>query len=235
MSRQAPGRVDGVGRRWQRPCRWRRWWSAAPAAAAAAFKLRCAVSALDSAAKTIKIGSAVINYCGIAAADLPTGLADGLKVRVTLQTPQVNGQWVASAVRSGERHIEGHDDSRLLGNVTAFSSPTAFEVNGIAVGASTVRIDNGPVKDGKVVATRVTVLKASDDSVRGVELHGAISDVDATAKTFMLRDLKVSFAGTVTCERGTETQLVVGAKVEANGLLSADRTTLAASLIRFED
>jgi hypothetical protein len=134
-----------------------------------------------------------------------------------------------------------------MGNVTAFTSAIAFEVNGIVVDASTARIDNGPVtadsrvevrgpvKDGKVVATRVTVLKASDDSVRGVELHGTISDVDTTAKTFMLRGLKVSFAGTVTYERGTEAQLVAGAKVEAKGPLSTDGTTLSATLIRFED
>ncbi len=214
---------------------------------ATAFKLRGVVSALDATAKTFKIGAAVINYGSIAAADLPAGLADGLKVRVKLQTAQVNGQWVATSVRSGERHIEDHDDGRLMGNVTAFTSATAFEVNGIAVDASSARIDNGPVtadsrvevrgsvKDGKVVATRVTVLKASDDSVRGVELHGTISDVDTTAKTFLLRGLKVSFAGTVTYERGTEAQLVAGAKVEAKGALSADGTTLSAALIRFED
>lgn len=216
-------------------------------AGATAFKLRGVVSALDSTAKTFQIGAAVINFGGVAAADLPAGLADGMKVRVKLQTAQVNGQWVATSVRSGERHVEDHDDGRLLGNVTAFTSATLFEVNGIAVDAGAARIDNGPVtadsrvevrgpvKDGKIVATRVTVLKASDDSVRGVELHGAISDVDTTAKTFMLRGLKVSFAGTVTYERGTEAQLVAGAKVEAKGLLSADRTMLVASLIRFED
>lgn len=216
-------------------------------AGATAFKLRGVVSALDATAKTFKIGAAVINFGGIAAADLPAGLADGLKVRVKLQTAQVNGQWVATSVRTGERHLEDHEDGRLMGNVTAFTSATAFEVNGIVVDASTARIDNGPVtadsrvevrgpvKDGKVVATRVTVLKASDDSVRGVELHGAISDVDTTAKTFMLRGLKVSFAGTVIYERGTEAQLLAGAKVEAKGALSADGTTLTASLIRFED
>lgn len=216
-------------------------------AGATAFKLRGTVSALDANAKTFKIGAAVINFGAVAAADLPTGLADGMKVRVKLQTAKANGQWVATSVRSGERRIEDHDDGRLQGNVSAFVSATAFEVNGIAVDASAARIDNGPVtadsrvevrgavKDGKVVATRVTVLKPSDDSVRGIELHGTISDVDTTAKTFVLRGLKVSFAGAVTYERGTEAQLVAGAKVEAKGALSADRTTLSAALIRFED
>lgn len=90
------------------------------------------------------------------------------------------------------------------------------------------------VATGHHVATRVEA-KASGDSERGVELHGTISDVDAAAKTFMLRGLKVSFAGTVSYERGTEAQLVAGVQVEAKGLLSADRTTMAASLIRFED
>jgi hypothetical protein len=106
-------------------------------AGATAFTLRGAVSALDAPAKTCKIGAAVINYGGIAAADLPAGLADGLKVRVKLQTVQVNGQWVATPVRSGERHVEDHDDGRLMGHVAAFTSATALEVNGIAVDAST--------------------------------------------------------------------------------------------------
>jgi hypothetical protein len=216
-------------------------------AAATAFKLRGTVSALEPNAKTFQIGTAVINYGGIAPADLPANLANGMKVRVKLQTAQVGGQWVATAVRSGERKVEDHDDARLIGNVSAFTSATAFEVGGVAVDAGSARIDNGPVtadsrvevrgaaKDGKIVATRVKVLDGTDDMLRGVELHGPISDVSTSAKTFMLRGVKVSFGGSVVYERGTEALLVAGAKVEAKGALSSDGTTLNAVLIRFED
>lgn len=60
---------------------------------ALAYRLRGRISALDTTAKTFKIGDAVINYGNVAAADLPA-LADGQRVRVRLQTTQVNGQWL---------------------------------------------------------------------------------------------------------------------------------------------
>ena len=214
---------------------------------ATSFKLRGAISALDTTAKTFQIGDAVISYASLNAADIPAGLANGMKLRVKLATAQVDGKWVATSIRSGERKVEDHGDARLQGNVTAFTSATAFEVNGIPVDASAARIDKGPVtadsvvevrgtaKDGIIVAERVKVLNGSDDSVSGVELHGSISGVDATAKTFVLRGVKVSFAGSVSFQRGTEAQLVDGAKVEVKGTLSADRSTLTATLIKFED
>lgn len=214
---------------------------------ATSFKLRGTISALDTTAKTFQIGDAVISYASLNAADIPSGLANGMRLRVKVATDQVAGQWVAISIRSGDRRLEDHGDARLQGNVTSFTSATAFEVNGIAVDASAARIDKGPVtadsivevrgsaKDGTIVAERVKVLNGSDDSVSGVELHGSISALDPVAKTFMLRGVKVSFAGSVSFERGSPTQLVDGALVEVKGTLSDDRSTLSASLIKFED
>lgn len=214
---------------------------------ATSFKLRGTISALDTTAKTFQIGDAVISYASLNAADIPAGLANGMKLRVKVATAQVDGKWVATSIRSGERKVEDHGDARLQGNVTAFTSATAFEVNGIPVDAGAARIDKGPVtadsivevrgtaRDGTIVAERVKVLNGSDDSVSGVELHGNISEVDATAKTFVLRGVKVSFSGSVSFERGTIAQLIDGAKVEVKGTLSADRSTLAAAQIKFED
>ncbi|TXC65340.1 hypothetical protein FSC37_02120 [Piscinibacter aquaticus] len=131
--------------------------------------------------------------------------------------------------------------------MTAFRSATDFDVNGVKVDASRARIDDGPVtadsrvevrgraSDGSIVAERVKVVSASDDMVRGVELHGAIGSLDKTAKTFVLRGVTVSYAGTVTYERGTEAQLADNQNVEVKGALSADGKTLNAVLIRFED
>ncbi len=215
------------------------------ATGAALFKLRGLVSALG--ATTFKIGDATISFANIAAADLPAGFADGSRVRVRLQTTQVNGQWVAVSIRSGVRKVEDHDDARLRGTVTAWTSATAFEVNGIPVDASTARIDNGPVapgsdvevvgaaKAGTIIATRVKVLRADDDEVRGIELHGAVSEVDTNANTFLLRGLKVNYTdSTVIFRNGAEAQLLNGASVEVKGVLSADRTSLTALIIDFE-
>ncbi|MBX3607831.1 MAG: hypothetical protein KF788_21335 [Piscinibacter sp.] len=214
---------------------------------ALAFKLRGVVSALDTTAKTFQIGSALISYANINPADLPALFGDGLRVRVRLQTTQVNGAWVAITIRAGVRKMEDHDDARLRGTVTALTDATHFEVNGIPVDASGARIDNGPVqagdrvevrgaaKDGTVIATRVKVLRGDDDEIRGIELHGTVSELDTEAKTFMLRGVKVSYAGTVIFKDGSAAQLANGVALEVKGMLSADATTLNAALIEFED
>lgn len=212
------------------------------------FKLRGVVAQLNTTAKTFQIGSAVISYANVADAALPTGFGDGLKVRVRLATTHATtGVWDAVTIASGVRKVDDRPDARLLGSVTAFTSATAFEVNGIPVDATNARIDNGPVTadsrvvvrgtatNGTIVATRVTVLRASDDAVRGVELHGTISAPDATTKSFTLRGVKVTWINATVFERGTSAGLVEGAKVEVKGALSADGSTLAAALIRFED
>ena len=217
------------------------------ATGAAFFKLRGLISALDTSAKTFKIGDALISYANVADADLPAGFADGLRVRVRLQTVQVAGAWVATSIRSGVRKVEDHDDARLRGTVTAFTDATHFEVNGIAVDASAARIDNGPVTAGArvevrgtaaastIAATRVTVLLADDDAIRGIELHGTASALDTTAKTFVLRGITVNYGGTVVFKDGTAAQLADGVQLEVKGVLSADRSTLAAAVIEFEN
>lgn len=214
---------------------------------ALAFKIRGAISALDAPAKTFQIGSAVINYGVVASADLPANLANGQVLRVKVKPQQENGQWIAVSVRRGERKVDDHDDGRLVGQVTGFRSATDFDVNGVKVDASNARVDNGPVKadsrvevrgqvrDGTLLAERVKVLDGSDDMLRGVELHGTIGSLNKDAKTFVVRGVTVSYAGTVTYERGSEAQLADNQAVDVKGALSTDGTTLAATLIRFED
>lgn len=51
----------------------------------------------------------------------------------------------------------------------------------------------------------------------------------------MLRGVKVGCGGSVSHQRGSEAQLVDGAKVEVRGTLSNHRGTLSATQIRFED
>lgn len=214
---------------------------------ALAFKLRGVVSALDGTAKTFRIGDALISYANINPADLPALFGDGLRVRVRLQTTQVDGAWVALSIRAGVRKMDDHDDARLRGTVTDWTDATHFQVNGIPVDASRARIDNGPVaqgdrvelrgtaKDGTVVATRVKVLDGNDDEIRGIELHGTVSALDTEAKTFMLRGVKVSYGGTVIFKGGSAAQLADGVALEVKGVLSADATTLTAVIIEFED
>jgi Domain of unknown function (DUF5666) len=208
------------------------------------YRLRGRVSSLDTTAKTFKIGDAVINYAGVA--ELPANLADGQRVRARLQTAQVGGQWVATRLRSGVRRVDDFGDARIRGLVTAFTSATQFEVQGVAVEvASGARVEGtvaqgamvevrGRAESGRIVASRVKVLDRRDDEVRGVELHGNVSALDTAAKTFMLREVKVSYANVIEWKDGDASKLADGKALEVKGLWSADRSVLNAARIEFE-
>ncbi len=208
------------------------------------YRLRGLVSNLDTTAKTFKIGDAVINYAGVT--ELPTNFADGQRVRVRLRTAQVGGQWVATRVRSGVRRVDDFGDARIRGLVTAFTSATQFEVQGVAVEvAAGARVEGtvaagvmvevrGRAEAGRIIASRVKVLDRGDDEVRGVELHGAVSGLDTAAKTFMLREVKVNYANVVEWKDGDASTLADGRAVEVKGLWSEDRRVLNALRVEFE-
>jgi Domain of unknown function (DUF5666) len=214
---------------------------------ASEYRLRGVISALDSAAKTFRVGDAVINYAGVV--ELPS-LANGQRVRVRLQTAQVNGQWVATRVRSGVgRPDDGIADARIRGLITAFTSPQAFEVNGIRVDASAARFEpsagavvlgamvevRGRADNGAIVATRVKVIdRDRDDDFKRVELHGTMSALDITAKTFVLREVTVDYSRVVIWDDGREADLANGKALEVKGLWSVDRRVLNAIEIEFE-
>jgi len=213
---------------------------------ATVFRLRGIVSALDTTAKTFKIGDAVINYGSVAAADLPAAFANGQRVRVRLQTAPVAGQWVAVTVRTGVRRVDDIGDARLRGLVTAFTSAQQFEVQGIAVDASTATFEpnaaavklgvlvevRGRASAGKIVASRVKVRDERDDDLQRVELHGTVSGLDAT--TFILRDVKIDFSHVLEWKNGVPAGLVNGKQLEVKGVWSADRSMLIAAIIEFE-
>lgn len=218
--------------------------------AALAYRLRGVVSNLNTTAKTFNIGAAVIAYGNVPAATLPANLANGLKVRVLLSTTQVNGQWVAAAVRGGVKRVDDFGDARLRGLVSAFTSPQAFSVNGIAVDATNARFEpnaaavvlgahvevRGATVDGVVKATKVEVKGARDASSSWgeVELHGSMTDLNASAKTFLLRGVTVDYSAVGEWRDGTESNLANGRQLEVKGAWSTDRSKLKASRIDFE-
>jgi hypothetical protein len=213
------------------------------------YKIRGMVSNHNPTAKTFTLGTELISYANVPAASLPANLGNGLRVRVRLETVQVNGAWVAVRIVNGVRKVDDLPDARVRGAVTTFNSTASFLVNGIPVDASGAIFDRGSAGlalganvevrgnavNGTIVATRVRVLSSSDDDVRGFELHGTASGVDTNANTFVLRGVNVSYGPLVLWVRGSEAQLVEGAKLEVRGVLSADGRSLTAGLIKFED
>lgn len=217
---------------------------------ALAYRLRGVVSNLNTTAKTFNLGSAVIAYGNVPAANLPVNLADGMKVRVLLATTPVNGQWVASAVRGGLKRVDDFRDARLRGLVSSITSPQSFEVNGIAVNASNARFEpnvsavvlgahvevKGATVNGVVVATKVEVKGAREASTSWgeVALHGAMSALSIDTKTFVLRGVTVDYSAVGEWRDGGESNLANGRELEVKGAWSTDRTKLKASRIKFE-
>ena len=164
---------------------------------------------------------------------------------------QVAGAWVATRINGRGPRPDDDDEVELEGTISAFTSRTSFSVNGIPVDASERRVRRrhgrpgarrpgrgaraAPV-NGVVIATRVKVEDEEDHRGEGFELHGAITAIDTTAKTFMLREVKVSYAGPgIEYRDGSEALLAVGVRLEVKGRLSAEGTTLRAERISFGD
>jgi hypothetical protein len=214
------------------------------------YRLRGLVSNLDTAAMTLNLGGQPVSYKVLSATEAPQGLANGKVFRARLETTQVNGYWVARRLKSAESHEENQHEAHKSGFITEFTSPTSFKVNGLTVDASQVRFPGkedslklgarveiqGTVVNGVLMATKVEVNDDQKEHERGFELHGAISALDASAKTFVLRTVTVSYAGTVTYQGGTAADLTgpKAAKVEVRGVMSADGTILNATRIQFE-
>ena len=215
---------------------------------ALAYKLRGAIAGINTTAKTFTINGQTVSYASLPGAQVPPGLANGQIVRVRLQTVQVGGAWVATALRGGLRLPEGRPEAQLEGVITQFTSSASFEVNGLKVDASKAafpdgaagivlgaRVEvSGAVDNGVLVATRVELDGRRLTELRPLELRGDIGNLNTSAKTFALRGVTVWYGGTVEFKNGSAAQLVNGSRVEVKGVLSTDRTRLEARRIEFK-
>lgn len=131
------------------------------------------VTALDNA-QSFRVDGIVVDASGSNA--VPQGLATG--TRVEIQGSMVNGKLVALRVElDDDNHLDDNntDPNELDGRVTAYSGPTRFSVDGIAVDASAspvalavgMRVEvYGAMTNGTMVASRVKIegQNGSDDS-----------------------------------------------------------------------
>lgn len=219
------------------------------------YRLRGVVSELDAAAKSLKIGGQPVSYATADAARISAGLANGQVVRAKLNTTAVAGVWQAVRIKSAEHKLREHEahEAELEGVITVFTSRAVFEVNGLPVDASGaavvfsngtaadlakgVRVEvEGTISNGVLVVTKVEFHKSTTDRQREFEFHGAIGSLDTTLKTFTLRGSTIDYSDSgVIFQRGGETGLANGVKVEVKGTRSADGTHIMATRIKFED
>lgn len=216
-----------------------------PKSGATTYSLRGVVAALDPMAKTMTIGSTVIDT---SAATLPNGLAVGSLVRAKLETAQVAGKWVARSVKSAEVRPHDSDHAEVEGTVTDFSSSASFSVDGMPVDASKATFPDGTagivkgarvevegaVVNGTLVATKVEIKSGGEDAASGFEVDGAISAADVPNATITVRGVTVKYGTSTTITNGTVTDLIVGASVEVHGSLAADGVSVEATSIKIK-
>jgi len=215
---------------------------------ATAYKLRGTVASLDTTAKTFSIGGASISYASLASTAVPSTLANGVTLRVVLATTAVNGVWTAQSLGVKVPKPAENSQAQVRGAITAFTSATSFTVDGVVVDATNatfpdgssglalgvqVEVD-GTVTNGVLVATKVEIeSRHADDDSHKMQLHGAITALDTTAKTFVVRNVTVTYSDTTTYVNGTVASLAVGANVDVKGGVGSTRTQVLASQITF--
>jgi hypothetical protein len=216
---------------------------------ATSYRLKGVVASLDSTARTFRLGGLLIDYSGVSSAALPAALANDQRLAVLLKTQAgPDGRWFATALRAAVAKLDDRPQADVRGTITAISSATAFELNGVKVDASQASFPDG--KDGLALGARVEVEGALTNGVllaskveidakrpeKGrLELHGAIGNLNTVAKTFVLRGVQVRYDKVQTWKGGSETDLANGRKVEVKGALSADRRGLEAAEVSFEN
>jgi hypothetical protein len=215
--------------------------------AALAFALRGIVANLDPVARSFTIGATRISYAGVNAANVPAMLANGSLVRVALGLLPNAGVWSATAVGDGSPALDDHDQAKVEGLISAFTSSAQFSVDGTPVDARLAQFPDGAAGlalgkrvevegatlAGVLIATRVRVISDSEEHDQEFDVRGTITALDAVAKIFVVRSVTVSYAGPVDFRNGSAAALVVGSDVEARGMLSPDGTRLQATRIDF--
>jgi hypothetical protein len=162
------------------------------------------------------------------------------------------GTRTALSVRAVARQVEDHAEAELEGTVTAFTSATSFSVNGVAVDASKATFPNGnaalklgarvEVKgstvNGVLVAAQVKVENEVDVENQEFELHGPVTNLNTIGKTFVVRGVTISFAGSVRFDDGDAAKLLTinggSATVEVRGTFNAAANSVTATRIKFE-
>lgn len=214
----------------------------------AAFRVRGLVRDLDSAARTLRVGTQLFD---LSATGVPAGLGNGRLVRLTVATTPLGGRWTVSAITVVSRELSDRDEAQVEGLISAFASSASFEVNGLPVDASGATFVDGSA--GVVLGARVRVrgradnglliastvdLRSDDDAFGdGFDLRDVIAGLDTVAQTFSVRGVTV-FYGTNPPPRfddGSATDLANGRRVRVRAQLSPDRTRVVATRIEFEN
>jgi hypothetical protein len=220
----------------------------APAGAAPPYRLRGPLQALDTSRTQFSVGTQVYSYAGLA---LPSGVVAGGFVQLALSgSRDAAGRWSLAAFGDSPVPPRSAEQAELRGRVTQFDAarPQALVVNGQGVDTSAVALPAGlalgsevQVKGRLVAGTLVaSQLKLRDESERdgpeAFEFEGSIATLDTTARTLSLQgrpDAIYWGRADLRVDDGSLAQLAVGRRVQGKGQLSADRSRIEATRLKF--
>lgn len=210
------------------------------------FRVQGEVGNHDPAGRTFRIGALRIEYSSTPAADVGFAPVNGAQVRVRLVAANpAPAVWSATRIARADSSGAEGTKSEIEGNITTFTSASAFSVNGIAVDASRittppglaigVRVEvEGTFLAGVLVATEVELEDDARVDSLEFEFEGTISPV--VGSTFVIRGVTVNFVTlSPTYINGNAARLIGYLGVlEVKGTASASGTVINATRIEFK-
>lgn len=208
------------------------------------YRLRGIVSASNAAQRTLRVGGVTLDYSN--ATGVPPDLAVGQLVNVRLVAAAGSVLSVEAFSSAIPAPADGFT-AEIEGQVTSFTSVSAFNVNGFAVDASRARVDvssaplgasahvevEGSIVGGTVVASNVKTFNAGEIAGRVYRVAGPITSLNGAGNAFTVRNQVVDYAS-ATFTNGSAADLAVGVVVRAQGPLSPDGTEIRASVVTIE-
>lgn len=213
------------------------------AADGSAWRVRGPVGAVDAAGGTVTIGGQAYGLASSIPAD---ALRSGAVVQVQVQSGGSGPLQLKTAPKAEDTPASG-EGTELRGRITQLASAMRFSVGNVTVDAGAARVSgtpalgaevrvSGTVQSGVLVAREVRVDGGEAGSSAAFSLRGPVSSLDTAARRLVVRGTMVSYARIdLVVEKGTLAQLAVGRQVRIDGVLSADRTVVEATKLRFDD
>ena len=212
----------------------------AVSAPSAGLRVSGTVAAVDSAAQTLHLGSQTYSLAGSGANPAPDA-----HITLRLQPARDDqGRWVVSGESAPGGAPQDRDGARLDGLVSQVLSASRFVLDGVLVDSSAAQVSgsvavgskaevSGTLRAGVLIASQV---EAATEKPRTYELNGTLSNLDSLRRSFVIRGTSVSYArGDVVFDKGSAAQLAgYTGKLKVEGMLSADRTWVEATRVRFE-
>lgn len=212
------------------------------ASSAATVELEGVVTSV-AGARSFVVDGITVDASGVN--NFPAGIAVGSRV-------EVKGKLQAGVLVA--TRVEREDDDRefeIKGNIALLDTTAkTFEIRGVLIDYRTARFDGGSDANLSVdvrvevkgsLNTTGTVLTATEVEFKGLddngnnssyEAKGAISALDTSAKTFVVRNVTVNY-GSAGFEDGSVGDLANGVVVEVKGTVSAG--VLLATEVDFEN